>query len=97
MAKGRVTWWGLAILILSAFVFRVLAIVNDAFVVSGRVIVFCDGCGRRPCRADDENLRSSDSFGVCRYVPVPLHDVGSGRRQCSRYGFDAASDLWCHL
>jgi hypothetical protein len=97
MAKGRVTWWGLAILISSAFVFWVLGIVNGAFVVSGRVIVCGDGCGRRPGRADGENLRWSDPFAVCRYVLFPLHDVDSGRHQCSRYGFDAASDLWSRL
>jgi hypothetical protein len=82
---------------LIASVSWVLGIVNGVFVVSGRVIVFCDGCGRRPCRADGENHRSSGSFGVCRYDSCPLHDVGSGRHQCSRYGFDAASDLWYHL
>jgi hypothetical protein len=97
MAKGRVTWWGLAILILSAFVFWVLGIVNGAFVVSGRVIVCGDGCGRRPGRADGENLRWSDPFAVCRYDLFPLHDFGGGRHQCSRYGFDAASDLWSRL
>ena len=95
---GHGTFWMLAILsaihCVSASVVWSLAIVIDPLVLKSRVIVFCDGCGRRLYRVDGENPQSSGLCDVCSCGSCRLLVVGNDHRRCSGYDFGAASDLW---
>jgi hypothetical protein len=86
-----------AISTLSACVAWNLEIVIAAFALSGRAIVFYDGCGRRLCHVCGESLQLSDPCGVCRCGLCLRLDVDSDHRHCLDSGFDAAFDLWSRL
>lgn len=97
MVADRVTLWEVAISTLNASVSWGLEIVIGASALSGRAIVFCDGCGRRLCHVGDESLRLSDPCGVCRCDLCPRLDVDNDHHRCLDCGCDAAFDLWRRL
>ena len=95
---GHGTFWMVAILsaihCVGASVVWNLAIVTDLLVLKSRVIVFCDGCGRRLYRVDGENPQSSGLGDVCSCGFCRLLVDGSVHRRCLGYDFGVASDLW---